>query len=134
MPPQRKSPTRFAVQNANVTEFYQCDQGAVTQITCQSEHETDDNRLWRFHFPTPCNPQGVVSSLRFNLQHAQATTFAPSSIDVQIAKAAYLDSVHRTDSNRGSSNLHSKDTTSPSGKIVGFPQRKQPADAGPNPK
>ncbi|VDO97836.1 unnamed protein product [Heligmosomoides polygyrus] len=61
----------------------------------------------------------------------KALAFEPWNVDVQIAKAAYLESVHRTDSDRGSSSLYSKDTTSPSGKII--PQRKQQADTGPTP-
>ncbi|VDP62445.1 unnamed protein product [Heligmosomoides polygyrus] len=61
----------------------------------------------------------------------KALTFAPWNVDVQIAKAAYLDSVHPADSNRASFSLYSKDTTSPSRNIV--PQRKQQADTGPTP-
>ncbi|VDO97837.1 unnamed protein product [Heligmosomoides polygyrus] len=60
------------VQDADVTECYQCDQGAVAQITCQREDETMATiDCGDFTFSIPCNPQGVVSSLRFNLQHAQ---------------------------------------------------------------
>ncbi|VDP53057.1 unnamed protein product [Heligmosomoides polygyrus] len=57
-----------------------------------------------------------------------ALTFAPLNNDAQFTKAAYLDSIHRTMANRGSSILQSKDTTTPSGKIVGFPQRKYQTD------
>lgn len=60
------------VQDADVMGCYQCDQGAVAQITCQSEDETVATiDCGDFTFSIPCNPQGVVSPLRFNLQHAQ---------------------------------------------------------------
>ncbi|VDL81584.1 unnamed protein product [Nippostrongylus brasiliensis] len=61
------------VNNAEITGCYQCTQGAVAHIECQSQ---DDNTMATvicedFTFSIPCSPRGMKSSLRFNFQRAR---------------------------------------------------------------